>query len=121
MGNPISKNAKRQEKKKSALKQSSEKLWMSGKKAKCVMKEKTDIWRLKRRYIGKRKMKEEVKINENKIYIKWVITGCLYFVRWIHQSVKRNQNVKQWNEEPAKLGWKYTGASLGQHNAWGFP
>lgn len=28
---------------------------------------KTDIWRLKRMYIGMRKMKEEVKINENKI------------------------------------------------------
>lgn len=31
---------------------------------------KTNIWRLKRRYIENRNMKEEVKINENKIYIK---------------------------------------------------
>lgn len=63
----------------------------------------------------------KVKINENKTYIKWVITGWSYFLRWVHQSIKRNKNIKWWNKEPAKLAWKYAVASLGQHIAWGFP
>lgn len=78
---------------------------------------KTGKWILKGRFIGKRKMKDKVKINENKIYIKRVITGCFYFVRWSHQSVKSNKNAKLWKKEPAELDWKCTGASLGQHGA----
>lgn len=42
----------------------------------------------------------------------------LVFVRW---SLRRNKNAQQWNKEPTKLGRKCTGASLGQHSAWGFP
>lgn len=49
------------------------------------------------------------------------IIGCLYFVRWSHQSMRRNKNAKQRNKEATKLGWKGTGASLGQDGAWGFP
>lgn len=82
---------------------------------------KTEKWILKRRSIEKRKMKDKVKINENKIYIKWVITGCLclsdgVISLWeeikMHSSGIKNQ--QSWVGNALELPWGSTvpGASL---------